>query len=249
MTVAEIIQLVRDQTKTTQTMIPDNRMVTYLNRVYKKFNKRIVDIDKDYFWTEWRTATVSWQNTYSLLDSNKKTKIFGQWSIEKVGIKYQSTDETRRNVDIKSFDNYPKLSTSELEKLATSADYTTNFWYPIDWPEVSIFKPICFIAANTIQIYPAPQESIADWIILQWQKRPYDLDCFMWSDDILVPEEYHDILALWMNRYVYQERNLITEKNDAIQEYRTEETLSLRDLINRKTTPSYTTRKSLNRYI
>ena len=57
MTVAQIIDLLRRQTKVTIDMIPDADLLVYLNIVYKKLHRMIVDLDRDYFIAENTTDT------------------------------------------------------------------------------------------------------------------------------------------------------------------------------------------------
>ena len=83
-TVAQIIQLVRNRTKTTINMISDNDMLIYLNIYYKRLHAKIVNIDKNYFWQSWKSNLVQGQSEYTLLDSDTATNTFGQYKIETV---------------------------------------------------------------------------------------------------------------------------------------------------------------------
>ena len=227
MNVPKILSLVRRQTKTTTTMISDVDMVVYLNIVYKKLHRRIVDLDKDYFVREWQTNTTAWVANYSLLEPDSWTELFGQGKIEKINIKFDETDEFYRQVDIRSYDDFMEKGTisyfDNLDRLKT---------------EQSQFTPFAIMKDRSFEIYPTPDVSVVNGLQLIGERKPFDLTPTSGEDKILIPSDYHDLIALGMQKYVYQERNLINEKNDSINEYNREVSHALSNLASVKTKPA-----------
>jgi len=66
MTVAELITLIRDQTKTSSTNLSDAKIISYMNIAYHDLENAIVDrVGEDYFWDIFTTDTVVDQNEYT----------------------------------------------------------------------------------------------------------------------------------------------------------------------------------------
>lgn len=227
MTVAQIIDFIRGLKKPTVSMIDDATLLLYINQVYPKIYKKVVDLDKNYFWGRWSANLVSGQSQYSLVQPDTGTSTFGQWSIEKVGVKYNEDDETFTTAQLVSFDRLDK----DLS------------WYEVNASE---YEPFAIVASKSMFIYPTPETSVSAWLKFEWAKKPYPLLLTSDSDDILLPEEYHDLIWWGVVPYLYHEREMIGEKNDAIQEYERRLREMQEDLTNITTTYLYKSRQDLS---
>lgn len=227
MTVAEIIQFIRNIKKPTVSMIDDATLLTYINQVYPKIYKKVVDLDKNYFRGRRTSNFVAGQSQYSLVNPDTGTSTFGQWAIEKVWVKYDEDEEEYTSAQIISFDRLNK-------------DIS---WYEKNANE---YEPFAIIASRSIFIYPTPDDSVSSWLKFEWAKKPYPLSLTSDADDILLPSEYHDIIWRGVVPYVYHEREMIGEKNDAISEYERRLREMQEDLTNITTTLVYKPRQNLS---
>lgn len=191
-------------------------MYKYLNIVYKKMVGNIMDLWKNYFWQTWETNLVAGQTEYNLKPViQSPSQEFGQYKIERVLIKYKDNDE------------YTRAEQRDWDKLEYSQE-----WYA---DNQTFSQPFFVISDQSIFVFPASKFNVANGLQLEGSERPYDLTDTMTQDDILVPSEFHDVIATWMKQYVYQNRNQLNEKNDARNEYQQELNEMLWQLSTRRT--------------
>lgn len=178
MNAQQIITLARLLSKRTSTwLITDDEMVSILNKSYKDFYKKIISLDRNYFWDRWTWHTVANQYEYSIAQPTLVD--FGMFKPEKIRIKYTSTSDYI-DVEFKDWDS--------LEY--TPEEYALN--QPTDEPFAIITD------TNYVHIFPTPTVSITWWLIYEWAKKPYDLTISSVSSDILIDELYHEAIAYMM---------------------------------------------------
>lgn len=235
MDVAQIIQLARKRTKVTDTMISDNDMVEYFNLYYKKLHAKVIDVDWNYFWNTWTANIVADQVEYTLLQSDSITQVFGQFKIEKIGIKFDDGATVYTNAELRDWDNYDVDSSVLAEWGWWGLWWTWWLWWD---SRVSQFHPIAIITDKSIVIYPKPPVDVVWWLKMEGSRKWYTLDIASTQDEILIPDWYEDIISLGIASECYRERNLLNEKNDALSEYQLRTTEMQRDITTRKTTPT-----------
>jgi len=215
MNAAQMLTMLRDQTKTTPTMISDATLATYLDIAHKKIYKKIVNLDKNYFWQRWTSNLVANQQEYTL--ALPTSPVFWQWSIEKIGIKYNSTDEDYINVTIRTWD--------ELEYDAS--------WYEANQDSDS---PFAIISDKSIFIFPTPTDNSVWWLKLEWSRRPFEITPASNEDNFLCPIEYHHVIVMGAISYALNQRSQEQESNNAIQVFDKELDEMLYDISSRDTT-------------
>jgi len=140
-------------------------------------------------------------------------------------------------VSIKESGEYKKAINTSLNSLPNDTDY-----YKINQSTTS---PIYEIKDESIFIYPSPIEEITDWIKMRAIITPPLLPLW-WT--ILIPDEYHYIIAQWMQGFIYKRRGKINEKNDAMIEYNWLKEEMLFTLSDRKNTPTNNSLPNLSFY-
>lgn len=74
MNASQIISFARKLCKgVSASQISDVEMETVLNKAYKDFYKKIVDLDKNYFWDRWTADVVDDQYEYSISQPSGST--------------------------------------------------------------------------------------------------------------------------------------------------------------------------------
>lgn len=199
-------------------MVSDATMYSYMNIAYKKLWAKIVDIDKNYWRGKWTTNVVNGQQRYTLQAVDNATPDFWQYKVERVSIKYDALDEYMTDIKQTDWDIY------------TDWDYLSENQPAGD--------PMYVISWDSVYIYPTPDANVSNGLVLEWPKKPYDLSATTTlSSDILIPEEYHENIMIASKQYIYQKRNLVNEKNDAIAETNNITTQMLWELSTRSTKP------------
>ena len=225
MDASQMITMLRDQTKTTVSMISDATLATYIDIIHKKVYKKIVNLDRNYFWNRRTSNLVANQEEYTLMLPGGGS--FGQWSIEKIGIKYNVTDEYYTDVTLRTRD--------ELEYDASV--------YAENQPQST---PFAIISDKSVFIFPTPGDNIAWWLKLEWSRRPYTIDENSVETGFLCPVEYHYVLVLWAIYYVLWQRSLESEANNATNMFEKELNEMLFDISSRETTAIKGERQSLS---
>lgn len=189
LTASQIISLSRLQTWITTAEVSDSDVLLFINQEYPKIMNKIYFMDKNYWYSTWKTDIIDWQNVYSLLEPIQPWSpwwpVFGQQDIEKVKVKLDPSFSYYYECKIVDFDNFDK-------DMAYYEQYQPKN------------APMVIIMDRQIKIFPKPDEDIADGLILEWTKKPYQLISTSTSADIIIPEQYQDILVfstiVWLYR-------------------------------------------------
>lgn len=180
-----------------ESQIDNDYMLIVLNKAYKDLYKRVVNLDKNYFWDRWTTNIIEDQYEYSLLKPVAGT--YGIFKPEKLRIKYNSDDDFI-DVDFRDWDNMTE----------------TPEWYAVNQ---STESPFAIITDNKyFHIFPTPTEAVTGWLIFEWAKQPYDLAIDSEETEILIDSLYNELLAYMMCPTIYKEQWLLDRKNDSLQE-------------------------------
>jgi len=184
----QIVQLARDLSGCRTDEIDDSSLFNYLNIEYRKLWQDVADADKNYKLREWTTDVVAGVSKYDLQPvDNNAPQSTGQIKLEMLLIKYDDTQTDKFRAEQRDWDN--------LEK--DPAYYARA---------QSRYKPFYIITDNAIQIFPTPTTSVPEGLVLLSSQRPYDLTNTMTGDDILIENEFHDVIAWAIIPYIYQHR-------------------------------------------
>ena len=195
MDVSTIYELAKTYTSTDSIQMPDTRLVLFANIIYHDLEKEITSrINEDFFYDEWTTPTVIGQNEYTLPVKSWTTA----WLKKLLSV----------SLKLKSDASYTKLYENRLTNLSQDVNK-----YAKD-------QIMYYIADNSVFIYPTPTEIITEWIKLYWISSLWDITTWWSESSVKIPIEYHDLIPLWMKYLIYQSKNMINEKNDALNEYR-----------------------------
>lgn len=215
MNAANIISLARNQTwGTTTSQISDAQMLIYLNIVYQELFAEIAETDKKLTWQEWTWDLVADQTEYTLPAMDSISAKPWLKRLINIYIKYKSTD-----------DYYTKARVIDYEAFSASNDYLkeykafkatengtgTNRSYP--YPFVMRWD------ASSIFLNPTPNESVTNWLKIQWIYQPLDLTLSSSESDIKLQREYHDLLALGMEQFIRWYRQIDSKRNIAMNRY------------------------------
>jgi hypothetical protein len=147
MNAASIISLARKMTgNTSENSVSTTDAVTMLNKAYKDFYKKIVALDRNYFWDRWTASTVANQYEYTFKDANSPT--FGIYKPENIKIKYTDTSEFK-NVEFRDWDSLEETAEYYAEK------------QPVDEPFAIITDDKYF------HIFPTPKISVTNGLVLE----------------------------------------------------------------------------------
>lgn len=172
-------------------------MVDLLDKSYKDFYKKIVNLDKNYFWDRRTAAIVDNQYEYEMMKPDGTD--YGIFKPENVRIKYTSTSDF---VDVFLTDWDAMTQTPERYAVNQSKD-----------------EPFAVITDNKyLHIFPTPTENVTGGLILEWAKQPYKLTLSSIENEMLIDPLYHETIAYMMCPSIYKEMVLIDKKNDALQE-------------------------------
>lgn len=194
-----------------------------LNEIYQDIITTITQkVNEDYFYDIFTADLVSWQNEYSLQSPTSITSWMNK--IKEVYIKYWTDFKKARQIE---------ESTME----------TTPEWYEVNQsPEYPLFR----IADNSLFIYPKPKEigqlKVSITII------PVDLLLTDWEEKIKLQRQYHKVLVQGLLPYIYQQRWMINEKNDAIANYERQKEDLVRKMSDRDMSPLETSLPDLSYY-
>lgn len=177
--------------------ISDTLMLDILNKSYKDLYKKIVNLDKNYFWDRWTTDIVKDQYEYSMTMPSWTT--YWIFKPEWLRIKYSTTGEFI-DVEFRDWDNLTEIPEHYAEFQST-------------------YEPFAIITDNKyLHIFPTPTVAITGWLIIEGAKQPYDLTISSTESEILIDPLYHETIAYMMCPWIYKEKQLPDRKNDAINE-------------------------------
>ena len=198
MNASQIISFARKLSKwVSASQLNPQEMEVVLNKAYKDFYKKIVDLDKNYFRDQWTADVAIDQYEYSIAQPWWAT--FGMFKPEKIRIKYSSTSD------------FVDLTFQEWDNLTETPEY-----YAVNQSKEDPF--VIITDRKYIHIFPTPDVSVTWWLIFEWAKKPYDLTESSDENDILIDPLYHDALAYMMVPIIEKEKWNIADKNDAIME-------------------------------
>ncbi len=199
---------------------PAANAIEDLNVIYHDFENDIVTkIREDFFWDYFITDTVVNQVEYIL-----PWAIWDWWtSLEKwdwVSVKY-TTDW--------DFIKAKRIDQNWLE--FDDSYYAKN---------QSVLDPFYYIKDNSVFLFPAPTNSAAWWVKMEWIKWLSDLEVAWTEEDVfnnLIPTKFHSVIAQWMLEFIYQSRWMITEANNAWIIYANKKTIMINQLQDRDYMP------------
>jgi len=123
-------------------------MEDIFNKAYRSFYKRIVDLDKNYFWDRWTSDVEEDQYEYALAQPDSTAPSYGLFKPENIRIKYNDDDD------------YVDVFLTDWDVL----DNTPEF-YAKSQPKSN---PIGIITdTKYIHIFPTPTEGVDDGLIFE----------------------------------------------------------------------------------
>ena len=175
-------------------------VATDLNIAYHYVKRAITNIREDFFWDMIDSqATVIWQSEYripviSTWDANFQTKI---QKVMGASMKYSTTG------------SYTKLERLDQYQLDKDLSYYTN--------GASQSNPFCFIADDSLFVYPAPVAVVTSWLRIYGIKGLIDINASTVEVNIFggkISPEFHYVIWMYM-RYLYFLERWVDFKNDA----------------------------------
>lgn len=204
MTVDNILTMARDIISVDTNQLDDTQAVRYLNIAYHDIETKIIsELWEDFFWDSFTATTVADQNEYALPIPDSTTVWLNK--IDRVELKYTSTDTYKTLIKKDSISNYTEYSDSYYQNNQS----IQNAFYDVrDW---SIF------------VYPKPSEGIASGLVVYWPSTLIDL--VSWgAETTIFPKNqelraFHHVLAYWVAKFGNFQKNDINKKNDINAEY------------------------------
>lgn len=172
-----------------------------LNLVYQDVVDRIVCVSKwDYFWDIWTTDTVIGQSEYVSEKLGISPNDLDIKKINKVWIKYSSTDE----FFTRALYQNPWVLEKHPDYYKTNQSKTNPFFY---------------IQDNSFFIYPSPTEVLVWGIEIFVIHKPADIDETTIEWDIEIPAQFHKVMADGLKMYIYQSQGKLNESQVAEWDY------------------------------
>ena len=109
--------------------------------------------------------------------------------------------------------------------------------------------PIYYIKENSVFILPEPTTDETGGLVLEGIKEATSLALIDISSSVIIPDEYHHLIAEGMKGYIYQSRGLISEKNDAVGSYENSISEMISALTDRTLNPTTGTLPNLDYYL
>lgn len=220
MTPAQIVSLARDFTSKTTSNVTAAQAYLALNMVYKRMHSLFTSVDKNYWWQRYSFNIVANQFEYTINDIDDVTPDWGQFKIERIWVKYASTDTL-----------FTPIRREQRDNLSEMYDY-----YAANQPSSD---PFYIVTDKSWMLFPTPTASVTAWWILETIRKPYTLTSSMAESDIIIDPYYHEYMAKWMMEYFYEfckeielaanARNMFEQDLQTIKE----------DIAMRTTTPVY----------
>ena len=204
MNVLAIVDLARNQTHVLGEDFPNADAIIYFNESYKKVcNEIITKVAENYFFQIWdRSANadqLSGEYPYPVAQEVVGVGIPGMSKLQKLAVKPTPDDDFVFADEVK-VDDLPR-------------DWS---WYLENQPNS---KPIYFIGGNSFFIAPQFKAENVDSEISQIKcygsKKVLDLEIGDIEAAVLVPTEFHEVIALGIEPYIYKRQGLGAESNNA----------------------------------
>ena len=207
MTVNAIMDLARNWTHTTAAQCPNATLIDWVNIRYRELLRKVAtEIDENYFQTTVVADAVSSSASYALPADFLRLK--------EVRIKWNSSDSV-----------FTKSMETDFSKLPHSLDYYKLYQ--------SVAEPVHQVIGNNLVI--APQFTTDNVLVVDNNQIEYDYEARQVAlavggaeTTVLLPIDYHYVIANGIKSDVLSFVGRVKEKNDAISEYRmaTEEMLA-----------------------
>lgn len=220
MTVAEIITLARVVTHTNSAQVSDAQALIFLNAVYHDLMASAVQmVGEDFFFDIWLADAVSGQTNGEYIFPLPDSSNAGMLKLKQLFVKVANTDTY-----------YTKARQVDVRALQYDWD-----WYLANQPSSD---PVYFIADQSFFLAPNFTATSAGGagnaqLKLMGIKREIDLGGSGAEATVLLPREFHQVLALGLKPWVYDLLGKTVEKNDAKNEYEIEKNKMLSALSDR----------------
>ena len=192
MDVSTIISKSRTQTWMTAGQKSDTLILTDLNTVYKDVFSRLATKNKKYARQTYKTTPIVGQNEYQIPE--RDTIQTGLKRLLQVSIVYE-TGQDPINCEI--------VDSSK----------------PIDSLYLDYEKPYVIERDGSIFLYPTPTQAVTNWLVVEWQYVPLDLESTTESSQIKLEDEYHYILLYGLNMWNWWDKQLLDKEQLARQSY------------------------------
>ena len=146
--------------------------------------------------------------------------------IDGISIKLKATDTT-----------YTKCRATTLSNLDKDLQ-----WYSLNQPTTD---PFYVISDNSVFIYPSPTEVIAGGILFYGIGDPIELLTGGTEASVKIPLEYHYMIPLGMEQFIFGARRLDNEKAQAKNNYEVEKQKMVSGITDRIETPQTSTMPDL----
>ena len=184
MDLASIYSLARLNTGTTSTNISDANLLILSNIVYRDLINTIVKrVNEDFFYEEWAFSTVANQREYTF--PVRTSTVAGLKKVISIWIKYSANDDYFRMTDPTKFSNLPK----------DPSFYDDN---------QNEYKPFFAVADKSFFLFPTPTTAVTSGGIIYWISDPIELLGWALEATIKIPLEYHHLLPLGLEQYIYK---------------------------------------------
>lgn len=196
-TVQQHINDFRIDVSTDAIAVNDTKALNFLNRARRDIFNEIRKVE-DFFFYNYFTALTTVQNQEEYTIQQRTEVVSWIPKIISVSIKYRPTDD------------FKKARLESIHNLEKDLD-----WYKINQ---SVQDPFYLVMDKSVFIYPAPTEAIENGFRIYWITDLPDVLITWTASDVWIPLEFAHLLPLMMKKYYYSSRNMLNEKNDAINE-------------------------------
>lgn len=194
MNVQQILNKARRLWYITKQVYDDVMWLEDLNEIYQDIVTTIIQrVNEDYFYNIYTTSLTAWINEYKFQEPTSSEDWMNK--LKELYIKYWNEFKKARQIEESTMQESPE-------------------WYEVNQ---SPLYPLFKIADNSVFIYPKPSniwELKASVTII-----PQDLLITDTEDRIKLQRQHHNVLVFWLLVYIYQQRGMINEKNDALATY------------------------------
>lgn len=202
MTAQQIINMARRLSYTNAAQIDDTTCLQYANIVYKELLASVdSDVAQDAYSRIFTYDIVAGQNKYDLPTANASQDGIG--NILNVQVNYLTETGGASNV-----------FTAHETRIFNLTNGGQNLaYYELNQPKE---KPLYYVFDWSLYIYPTPLFSKTGGLTVHGTFIPRDMSL---SDTPIIDPIYHQVIVLGIKKYLFSERGLYNEKQDATAEY------------------------------